>query len=121
MAGSSFCPGCGAPTVPLAEICIKCGTRVAKELAGDISPKSRLATTLLAFFLGEFGAHRFYIGKTETAIVMLLLGIVGLSTVWFFGFGIVLLIAVGIWAFVDFIVAVVGSMRDKDGKLIQKW
>jgi len=38
-----------------------------------------------------------------------------------FGFGLVLLIAVGIWAFVDFIVAVVGSMRDKDGKLIQKW
>jgi TM2 domain-containing membrane protein YozV len=121
LAGTSFCPGCGAPTVPLAEICIKCGTRVAKELAGDISPKSRLATTLLAFFLGEFGAHRFYIGKNGTAIVMLLLGIVGLSTVWFFGFGLALLIAVGIWAFVDFIVAVVGSMRDNDGKLIQKW
>jgi len=120
MAGTSFCPGCGAPTVPLAEICIKCGTRVAKELAGDISPKSRLATTLLAFFLGEFGAHRFYVGKNGTAIVMLLLGIVGLATMWAF-VGIVFLIAVGIWAFVDFIVAVVGSMRDKDGKLIQKW
>ena len=120
MAGTSFCPGCGAPTVPLAEICVKCGTRVAKELAGDISPKSRLATTLLAFFLGEFGAHRFYVGKNGTAIVMLLLGIVGLATMWLF-VGYVFLIAVGIWAFVDFIVAVVGSMRDKDGKLIQKW
>jgi TM2 domain-containing membrane protein YozV len=92
-----------------------------KGLGADISPKSRLATTLLAFFLGEFGAHRFYIGKTGTAIIMLVLGIVGLSTVWFFGFGLALLIVVGIWAFVDFIIAVVGSMRDNDGKLIQKW
>jgi TM2 domain-containing membrane protein YozV len=120
MAGTSFCPGCGAPTTPLTEICVKCGARVARELAGDISPKSRLATTLLAWFLGIFGAHRFYIGKTGTAIVMLLLGIAGLATMWAF-VGYVFLIAVGIWAFVDFIVAVIGSMRDNDGKLIQKW
>lgn len=120
MVGTSFCPGCGAPTTPLTEICMKCGARVAKELAGDISPKSRLATTLLAFFLGEFGAHRFYVGKTGTAVVMLLLGIAGVATSWIF-VGIPILIAVGIWAFVDFIIAVVGSMRDKDGKLIQKW
>ncbi|MCJ7575652.1 MAG: TM2 domain-containing protein [Dehalococcoidia bacterium] len=120
MAGTSFCHGCGAPTTPLAEICIKCGARVAKALAGDISPKSRLATTLLAFFLGIFGAHRFYLGKIGTAIVMLLLGIAGLATIWLF-VGDIFLIAVGIWAFVDFIVAVVGRMRDKEGKLIEKW
>jgi len=79
MSGTSFCHACGATTTPLTEICIKCGARVAKELAGDISPKSRLAATLLAFFLGGFGAHRFYIGKTGTAVVMLILGIVGLA------------------------------------------
>jgi TM2 domain-containing membrane protein YozV len=108
----------------VAEICTKCGarvaTRVATELAGDISPKSRLTATLLAFFLGAFGAHRFYIGKTGTAIVMLVLGIVGLATTWIF-VGIVFLTAVGIWALVDFIFAVVGHMRDKEGRLIQKW
>jgi TM2 domain-containing membrane protein YozV len=120
MAGTSFCPGCGAPTTPMTEICIKCGARVAKELAGDISTKSRLATTLLAWFLGIFGAHRFYIGKTETAVVMLVLGIAGLATVWVFA-GIPILIAVEIWAFVDFIFAVTGNMRDKEGKLIKKW
>ena len=131
MAGTSFCPGCGAPTTPLTEICIKCGARVAKALAGDISPKSRLATTLLAWFLGIFGAHRFYIGKTGTAIVMLLLGIAGWATIglfwWLFWwllwwpFGYLFLIAVGIWAFVDFIYAVTGHMKDKEGRLIQKW
>ena len=49
----------------------------AKALVVDISPKSRRSTALLAFFLGVFGAHRFYIGKTRTALVMLLLSIAG--------------------------------------------
>jgi len=29
----------------------------------NVSPKSRLAATLLAFFVGELGVHRFYLGK----------------------------------------------------------
>jgi TM2 domain-containing membrane protein YozV len=121
MAGTSFCPGCGAPTTPLTEICIKCGAGVAKGLVGDVSPKSRLATTLLAWFLGIFGAHRFYLGKIGTAVAMLLLAIAGWSTIWFFGFGLAFLIAVGIWAFIDFIFAIIGRMKDKEGKVIQKW
>jgi hypothetical protein len=77
LAGNSFCHACGAQTNPLAEICIKCGARLAKAEALDISQKSRLATTLLAWFLGEFGAHRFYLGKTGTAVLMLILSIIG--------------------------------------------
>ena len=121
MNGTSFCLNCGAPTTPLTEICTKCGARMAKVIVGDISPKSRLATTLLAFFLGEFGAHRFYLGKIGTAVAMLLLGIAGWSTIWFFGFGLAFLIPVGIWAFVDFIFAVIGRMKDKEDKVILKW
>jgi len=34
MAGTSFCPGCGAPTTPLTEICTNCGVRVAKAIDG---------------------------------------------------------------------------------------
>lgn len=119
MNGTGFCPSCGAPTTPMTEMCVKCGARVAREL--DISTKSRLAATLLALFLGHFGAHRFYIGKTGTAVVMLLLGIAGWATVWVFGLGLVFLIAVEIWAFVDFIFAIVGRMTDSEGKVIQKW
>jgi len=29
MSGTSYCPGCGAPTTELTEICPKCGARVA--------------------------------------------------------------------------------------------
>jgi TM2 domain-containing membrane protein YozV len=91
------------------------------------SPKSRLAATLLAAFLGIFGIHRLYLEKTVTAVVMLTMGVSGLLTFWYLeqGFGdergFIPLIAVGIWAFVDFILAVSGKMRDKDGKLVKKW
>ena len=121
LAGNSFCQACGAATNPLAEICIKCGAKLAKAAAVDISPKSRLATVLLAWFLGQFGAHRFYLGKTGTAVVMLVLGIVGWITIWIFGLGFLFLAAVGIWAFIDFIVAIIGNMKDKEGKLIKNW
>ena len=107
--GSSFCNTCGAETNPLAEICVKCGVRLGKvEAAGDISPKSRLVTTLLcalpAWFFAVNGIHRFYLGKIGTGILMLLT----LGGLW-------------IWTIIDFIYAVSGNMKDKDGKLIQDW
>jgi len=70
----------------------------------EVSPKSRAAVALFAWFLGVFGVHRFYLGKIGTGIIMLLT---------FGGFG--------IWALIDFIMAVAGVMKDKDGKPITKW
>ena len=91
-------------------------------MAFGISPKSRLATTLLVLFLGEFGAHRFYAGKRETAIEMLILCIVGFVTIWnIVWLGIICLIAVNIWAFIDFIFVVLGKMTDREGRLIKNW
>jgi len=71
---------------------------------GKISLKSRLIALLLCFFLGWCGAHRFYVGKTGTAILMICtLG----------GFG--------IWVLVDLILITIGSFSDKDGKIVYKW
>ena len=87
-----------------------------------ISPMSRLATVLLAFFLGIFGAHRFYIGRTRTAIVMLILSIFYLTTVRLWGMIMFIPLAVaGLWALIDFIFAVFGIMKDREGKLIKDW
>ena len=70
----------------------------------EISPKSRLAVTLLAFFLGCLGIHRFYLGKVLTGILMIITG------------G-----GLGVWALIDFIMAVAGVMKDKEGKVIKNW
>jgi len=77
---------------------------VETKMEEEISPKSRLAVTLLALFLGGLGIHRFYLGKIVTGILMLITA------------G-----GLGIWTLVDFIMAVAGAMKDKEGKLIKNW
>ncbi len=114
-----FCPKCGKETAGNPTFCASCGARLVEE--ANISTKSRLAASLFAWFLGQFGAHRFYAGKTGTAAVMLVLGILGWATIWIFGLGLVFLIPVWIWALIDFIFAVSGGMVDDQGKLIKDW
>lgn len=63
------------------------------------SEDSIIAALLLCFFLGCFGAHRFYVGKWKTAILM------------FVTFG-----GLGIWALIDFIIIIAGKFTDKDGR-----
>ena len=122
LAGNKFCQTCGSATDPMAELCLKCGAKLGKTttVAGDVSPKSRLITTLLAFFLGTLGIHRFYLGKIGTAVTMLVLTIIGYATMIFI-VGIFIVIAVGIWSLVDFIMAAAGVMKDKNGKLVKNW
>ena len=87
----------------------------------EVSPKSRLAAALLAWFLGTLGLHRFYIGKVGTGLLILILGILGWATTWVFGFGFIFMVLVGIWVFIDFIVILVGSMKDSEGRQILNW
>lgn len=74
------------------------------EFGNPVSPKSRLAAALLAWFLGVLGIHRFYVGKVGTGILML-----------------VTLGGLGIWALIDFIVILVGSFKDKEGRRLINW
>jgi TM2 domain-containing membrane protein YozV len=64
-----FCRGCGASIHDTAETCPSCG---APQRLAKIERKSQTVAGLWCFFLGGFGAHRFYLGKTGTAIVSLL-------------------------------------------------
>ncbi len=96
------------------------GLRVAAIRQGEISPKSRRTTTLLALFLGVFGAHRFYTGQTRTAIVMLSLSIVGAATAWFV-VGIPFILCVSAWALLDFISAIAGVARDNQCRIVRNW
>ena len=71
-----------------------------------------LATFLFCLLLGVFGAHRFYTGKTQTAVVMLL---ISLLFGWIFGLGFYI---TSIWALVDCIMIVCGKFTDSNGNVI---
>jgi TM2 domain-containing membrane protein YozV len=50
--------------------------KVRKEVAPEFSGgKSKVAAALLAFFLGDFGIHKFYLGKTGQGIIYLTLSV----------------------------------------------
>jgi TM2 domain-containing membrane protein YozV/RNA polymerase subunit RPABC4/transcription elongation factor Spt4 len=123
LGGTAFCSHCGAPTTPLTGICPVCGVLVTRG-AVVTSTKSRTVLLLLAIFLGTLGIHRFYYGKTGTAVVLLILGAVG----WFMlgypkfpGFGMYFLIAVGIWLIYDIVQILRGKITDKEDRPITKW
>jgi len=67
-----FCHECGATINAKAEICPKCGVRqtAAPVIQAD---KTKTAAALFAFFLGGFGAHKFYLGQTGLGFLYLLL------------------------------------------------
>lgn len=98
---------------------------------GNTSPKSRLVTALLALFLGMFGVHRFYTGKSW-ATAMLILGVLGvfgylilrrLVNIPTFIYWILFLslIAVAIWVLVDLIFILIGYYTDRGGKRVLNW
>ncbi|MBQ0760183.1 MAG: TM2 domain-containing membrane protein YozV [Zhongshania sp.] len=77
-----------------------------KNIATASSKK--IAAALLAFFFGAFGVHKFYLGYNKQGVIMLLT----------FLFGFILLglpsIAIGIIAFIEFILYITKSDDDFD-------
>lgn len=70
----------------------------------EVSPRKRLVALILCIFLGGLGIHRIYVGKYWTALI------------WFLTGGIV-----GIGWLVDIIWILLGSFKDKEGKVISEW
>lgn len=66
----------------------------------ESNKKSTGVAFLFWFFLGGLGAHRFYLGRTGSAVAQLLMSVIGWVTV-IVGFGLLLLIPLGIWLLVD--------------------
>ncbi|WP_104961369.1 TM2 domain-containing protein [Pseudomonas sp. XWY-1] len=66
----------------------------------------KLPAALLAFFLGCFGAHKFYLGYTGQGLIMLL--------VFLFGFILVGIpsLVIGVIAFIEFIIYLTKSEED---------
>jgi hypothetical protein len=97
-----YCSKCGAEISESANFCEKCGYQVnpAKQAVypGTYNREWLLAT-LLCIFVGCFGIHRFYVGKTGTGILMLLT--CG---------------GLGIWTLVDLVRLCLGTFTDANGQ-----
>jgi len=74
------------------------------EYSEEPSEKSRGVALALATVLGLFGAHRFYVGKTGTGVLMA-----------------VTLGGAGIWWLYDMILVASGSFRDANDRLVRRW
>ncbi len=80
----------------------------------DANKKSTGAAYLLWFFLGPFGAHRFYLGSTTAAVAQLLLLLLGWVP-FFIGWGVL-----GVWLFVDLFL-IPGIARAKNMALADRF
>jgi hypothetical protein len=85
-------------------LALSSGVLMTVSISDIPSPKSRGVAFALAALLGPFGAHRFYVGKTGTAVLML-------CTIG----------GLGLWYLYDLIMVAGGSFRDIDGRLVSRW
>ena len=97
-ADEAFCSSCGNPIQLQAKACPNCGVQQRKGA-------DKTALALLAFFLGGFGAHKFYVGKYGQGIFYILFCWTGIP---------------GLIAFVEFIIYLCASREEIAQKYTSK-
>ena len=113
MATMVYCTACGKQIHETAFSCPACGAvqtsrpavaAVAVPAISSPTDKRILPAFLLCFFLGIFGAHRFYVGKVGTGIAQI------------FTIG-----GLGFWTLFDLILILTSSFTDSNGVKITQW
>ena len=143
-----YCPSCGKSIRSDFKVCPYCGNNPNNQRENynnynnyntenrtnyysnnyEISPKSGIACLLLWFFLGGFGVHRFYAGKINSGLIMIILYIAiwivfGLamaaeSTVLVILMAIIAIILL-VWWIYDLVLILTGKFRDSQGRCIK--
>lgn len=114
---ANFCPECGKDVTQTDKFCPECGQqlsahgtiiqpktqreRFSKKNKLLSPPKSGVTALALCFFFGFFGAHRFYVEKKWTGLLMLFTG------------GII-----GVWVIFDLMVLVQNKFQDKQQRTL---
>ncbi len=137
------CPKCGRVINPSSSQCPHCNTDIingesysekkdytntTSYTSSSASDKKRLPALLLVLFLPVLGAHRFYVGKTGSAIAMIfgyVSGIIGMSLIMAQETSGILFMLIGtgiaIWQVVDLVMIITGSFTDIEGKPLEDW
>ena len=101
-----YCSSCGTVIKKEAEICPKCGVRQKsknEDIGKPAGKRKYMVALLLSIFVGSLGVDRFYLGLIGTGVLKLLT------------FG-----GCGVWWIIDLILIATNSLKDGDGKFLQK-
>lgn len=103
---SKKCPHCGIEIDDNATRCYSCKEWVTEVPLASCTkkPADFLPTVLFAFFLGQFGVHRFYTGSYITGLLQL-----------------ITMGGCGIWALIDLIMICFNKFRDSQGRLLANY
>lgn len=131
------CRNCGASVPADVTRCVKCGSYLEaapappreapsapasqQEPAPETQPvgpavKSKVTAGVLGILLGEFGAHRFYLGYTQIALVQLLITVLlGFPLILACGIGFYVIVGMWIWGLVEGI-CILSDVIDRDAQ-----
>lgn len=99
------CKSCGKPIESNYRFCPYCKIVTHNKL---VSKKSWWVCLLLLIFLGLIGAHKFYVGRILSAIILLIFSVTIIG----------LIVSILIW-FIDLIKLLSGNFIDSEGKYIK--
>lgn len=100
------------------DITDKAATEIFLDSTSVIGSSKKIPAALLAFFLGAFGAHKFYLGYKAQGFIMLLVFIFGFILV-----GIPSMI-IALIAFIEFIIYIIKSDEEFENTYVignKKW
>ena len=110
--GTKFCQNCGsnceapsakAPEVPQMNATMMNNSAPTVSMnSASVPGKSRIAAGLLGIFLGSFGVHNFYLGRTGRAVAQLLITILSCFLLSFIS---------GIWSLIESILILCGNVQ----------
>jgi len=88
-------------------------------MAFESGKKSAGVAYLLWFFTGGLGGHRFYLGRTGSAVAQLVLSILGWLLMLAAGVGLLFLAPLGVWLLVDLFL-IPGVVASRNGDLMTR-
>lgn len=103
--GTQYTQSRAVPVVPPAPPAPGAPVPSVRMVPAGVSPKSRTVASVLGFFFGGLGIDRFYLGNIGLGVAKLLVG-------W---------LTLGIWPLIDWIIILVGSAHDGDGRPVTNW